>query len=637
MARHDRLLCERLFESGHIRVLCCTATLAWGVNLPAHAVIIKGTLVYDSNQGGFVNLSVLDVLQIFGRAGRPQYESHGAGILITSHEQLFRYINAITCQTPIESHFVQHLANNLNAEIVLGTVSNLEEAAQWLHYTFLYVRMMRNPGGYGLTPKEISKDPNLHDHMRNIIRTKAIILRNAGMIIFDDPHEVGHMKAMNAGRIASLYYITVETMEMFREKLHPRLTEEEILGIVGLASEFASIKTREEELTELSALLEEVPMRVLPKDDLTSYASKVNLLLQASISRRSLEAFSLQSDSNYVEQNAGRVLRAIFEIVRGHAWSQAARRALNLCISFERKIWSSQRPLAQFEGLILNETLNKLQERKLTLERLQDEDLGALGEMIRDHRAAPTISKALFRFPQISLEAKVLPVGSNILKIVVTVTPSFVWDSTYHGGSEGWWICIESSDNLQMLGCEYLHINPKQIGIERQFSFHIPVQEKDHITVRAISDRWMNCQKVEILRLGYNISMPKDRFPALPTELLALRPLPIIALKNPILEDLYSSRNILYFNSVQTQTFHTLYHKQSSVLIGAPTGSGKTFLAELGIWNALRTFPERRVVYIAPLKALVRERIHDWQEKFSKIGIKVVALSGDEVTPNAKV
>ena len=44
------------------------------MNLPAHAVIIKGTELYDSKKGSFIDLSMLDVLQIFGRAGRPQYD-----------------------------------------------------------------------------------------------------------------------------------------------------------------------------------------------------------------------------------------------------------------------------------------------------------------------------------------------------------------------------------------------------------------------------------------------------------------------------------------------------------------------------------------------------------------------------------
>lgn len=36
-----RNLVEKYFAEGAIKVLVCTATLAWGVNLPAHAVIIK--------------------------------------------------------------------------------------------------------------------------------------------------------------------------------------------------------------------------------------------------------------------------------------------------------------------------------------------------------------------------------------------------------------------------------------------------------------------------------------------------------------------------------------------------------------------------------------------------------------------
>lgn len=41
MLRSDRSLMESMFSKGHVKVLLCTATLAWGVNLPAHAVIIK--------------------------------------------------------------------------------------------------------------------------------------------------------------------------------------------------------------------------------------------------------------------------------------------------------------------------------------------------------------------------------------------------------------------------------------------------------------------------------------------------------------------------------------------------------------------------------------------------------------------
>ena len=56
MLRSDRNLVERLFGEGLLKVLCCTATLAWGVNLPAHTVIIKGTQLYDAQKGAFTEL-----------------------------------------------------------------------------------------------------------------------------------------------------------------------------------------------------------------------------------------------------------------------------------------------------------------------------------------------------------------------------------------------------------------------------------------------------------------------------------------------------------------------------------------------------------------------------------------------------
>jgi hypothetical protein len=49
--------------------LVSTATLAWGVNLPAHTVIIKGTQVYNPVKGAWDELSPQDMMQMMGRAG----------------------------------------------------------------------------------------------------------------------------------------------------------------------------------------------------------------------------------------------------------------------------------------------------------------------------------------------------------------------------------------------------------------------------------------------------------------------------------------------------------------------------------------------------------------------------------------
>ena len=150
MSRTDHTI-EDLFADGHIQVLLSTATLAWGVNLPAHTVIIKGTQVYSPEKGRWIELSPQDVLQMLGRAGRPQYGTFGEGIIITSHTELQYYLSLLNQQLPIESQFVSKLADNLNAEIVLGTIRNRDEAVQWLEYTYLYVRMLYNPNPYGIS------------------------------------------------------------------------------------------------------------------------------------------------------------------------------------------------------------------------------------------------------------------------------------------------------------------------------------------------------------------------------------------------------------------------------------------------------------------------------------------------------
>ena len=79
--------------------------------------LIQGTQVYNAQKGAFIDLGILDVLQIFGRAGRPQYDTYGEGTIITAHDKLSHYVSLMTRQHPIESRLKEGLRDNLNAEV----------------------------------------------------------------------------------------------------------------------------------------------------------------------------------------------------------------------------------------------------------------------------------------------------------------------------------------------------------------------------------------------------------------------------------------------------------------------------------------------------------------------------------------
>lgn len=87
---------------------------------------------------------------MLGRAGRPQYDTKGEGILITSHGELQYYLSLLNQQLPIESQMVSKLPDMLNAEIVLGNVQNAKvgRALPLAHLAFS--RETKVPGWGGL-------------------------------------------------------------------------------------------------------------------------------------------------------------------------------------------------------------------------------------------------------------------------------------------------------------------------------------------------------------------------------------------------------------------------------------------------------------------------------------------------------
>ncbi len=54
-----------------------------------------------------------------------------------------------------------------------GTVTSVKEACAWLSYTYLFVRMLRNPLAYGVPWEELAADPRLEGRRKALITEAA--------------------------------------------------------------------------------------------------------------------------------------------------------------------------------------------------------------------------------------------------------------------------------------------------------------------------------------------------------------------------------------------------------------------------------------------------------------------------------
>ncbi len=81
----QRKAVEDAFRRGLLKVLSATTSLAYGLNLPAYRVAIKDTKRFNSGYG-MSYLPVIDVHQMFGRAGRPKYDTEGEALLLAKSE-----------------------------------------------------------------------------------------------------------------------------------------------------------------------------------------------------------------------------------------------------------------------------------------------------------------------------------------------------------------------------------------------------------------------------------------------------------------------------------------------------------------------------------------------------------------------
>lgn len=82
LPRHKQIV-EELFEQRLVPLVCCTETLAAGINLPARSVVLCTLLKGPHGEKKLIPSS--SAHQMFGRAGRPQFDTQGH-VFATAHD-----------------------------------------------------------------------------------------------------------------------------------------------------------------------------------------------------------------------------------------------------------------------------------------------------------------------------------------------------------------------------------------------------------------------------------------------------------------------------------------------------------------------------------------------------------------------
>ncbi len=109
----QRKYVEDNFRNGSIRCIVATPTLAAGINLPARRVIVRDTHRFESNAGN-VPISVMEVKQMCGRAGRPGYDPYGEAVLVGKSQRDFDRL-----MEDYIMHDTERLTSKLGNEMVL--------------------------------------------------------------------------------------------------------------------------------------------------------------------------------------------------------------------------------------------------------------------------------------------------------------------------------------------------------------------------------------------------------------------------------------------------------------------------------------------------------------------------------------
>nr|WJN24853.1 meiosis specific DNA helicase [Moesziomyces parantarcticus] len=339
LSQNDRRKVEQAFLAGQVHILCCTTTLATGINLPAYCVIIRGTKHYD---GQWSQMSELDIIQMMGRAGRPQFDRSGVAVIMCEDTMQNHYRELVSGSRDIESGLAANLVEHVNAEIGLRGRTTEAEIEAWIRQSFMWIRLQKNPTYYLDRDEGIGLD-SVSEILQHLSSRTLSALESASLISRSE--ESGKVASTEYGDIMSRFFLRHKTM-LALMAMPEHASTRAVLEAVAEAEEFGDQRLRQAEKGFLAGLRTHAEIRFPPRQ-IACVADKVSLLIQASLAAINLSQLpkpptgeaSPFSDTKRIFQHAPRIVKAAVDIAICRQDGTACKAALDLARSIAAQAW----------------------------------------------------------------------------------------------------------------------------------------------------------------------------------------------------------------------------------------------------------------------------------------------------------
>ncbi|XP_074120756.1 putative ATP-dependent DNA helicase HFM1 [Sminthopsis crassicaudata] len=421
MELSDRKIVEGAFTAGDLPVLFTTSTLAMGVNLPAHLVVIKSTMHYVG--GMFEEYSETDILQMIGRAGRPQFDTTATAVIMTRLSTREKYMQMLTGTDTIESSLHRHLIEHLNAEIVLYTITDVSVALEWIRSTLLYIRALKNPAYYDFSSGLDKK--GIESKLQELCLKNLNDLSSVDLIKMD---EGVNFKSTEAGRLMAWYYITFETVKKF-STIKGTETLSELVTMIASCKEFLDIQLRVNEKKTLNTLNKDpnkITIRFPMQGRIKTREMKVNCLIQAHLGCLPLQDFTLTQDTAKIFRSGTRITKWLSESLAAAQEKKFAvlLNSLVLAKCFRAKVWeNSQHVSKQLEKIGVSLSNAMVNAGLTSFKKIEDINARELELILNRHPPfGNQIKETVIHLPKYELEVEQISRYSNtVAEILVTV------------------------------------------------------------------------------------------------------------------------------------------------------------------------------------------------------------------------